>query len=166
MTSERLAARGVRWYLALAFGLAWVAWLTVRASGITPARLAQFQLAVLPGTFAPAAAAWIVRKWITHEGFIDLRSRAGAGKWGYFLFALLLPQVAVAVIVGMATILGLSEPDFSLQRALRSLLLFFGGPHWILVCYAGILAWVPLSVVCAWLVFTRRLVEIGPPGGR
>jgi membrane protease YdiL (CAAX protease family) len=287
MTLEQLAAKGVRWYLALAFGLAWIAWFLVWMSGPNPAHLAQFQLAVLPGAFAPAAAAWIVRKFITREGFSDLRSRASANKWGYFLFALVLPQIAVVVILGMNAMLGLSVPDFSLQRALRALgapevvsaphwfwflapfvllvqstlyspvlwgeefgwrgylqmrlcsgqpvraaiytgliwgvwhyplllmgyqypdhpllgllvfpvtttllsiifgwlrqasgtlwtpilahsatnatggsltlLLFFGGPNWIFVCYAGLLAWVPLAVVCAWIISTKRLVGI------
>lgn len=112
---------GFGWYLLLAFGLAWSEWGVVWAAGITPSNLAQFQLAILPGTFAPAAAAWIVRKWITREGFADLRPRAVPRRWRYFLFALFLPSAVVFVVVGLAILTGLSAPDFTLARALHAL---------------------------------------------
>jgi membrane protease YdiL (CAAX protease family) len=37
------------------------------------------------------------------------------------------------------------------------LLLFFGGPNWILLSYVGVLAWVPLGGLCLWIVATGRL---------
>ena len=36
-------------------------------------------------------------------------------------------------------------------------LLFFGGPHWVLVGYTGVLSWIPLGLVCAWIIGTGRL---------
>ena len=36
-------------------------------------------------------------------------------------------------------------------------LLFFGGPHWVLVGYTGVLSWLPLGLVCAWIIGTGRL---------
>ncbi len=41
-----------------------------------------------------------------------------------------------------------------------TLLLFLGGPNWIFVCYAGLLAWVPLAAVCVWIISTKGLVGI------
>ena len=38
-----------------------------------------------------------------------------------------------------------------------TLLLFTGGPNWIFVSYVGILGWVPLGVLCAWIVLTGQL---------
>jgi hypothetical protein len=43
------------------------------------------------------------------------------------------------------------------------LLLFFGGPNWILLSYVGVLAWVPLGALCLWTVATGRL---NPPARR
>lgn len=37
-----------------------------------------------------------------------------------------------------------------------ALLLFYGGPNWIFVCYAGVLAWLPLGAVCAWIVLRKE----------
>ena len=60
--------KGVLVYLLLAFGLAWVAWEIPHRLGISPWD-PRFQLFALPGAFAPAVAAIIVRRWVTGEGF-------------------------------------------------------------------------------------------------
>jgi hypothetical protein len=44
-----------------------------------------------------------------------------------------------------------------------TLLLFMGGPNWILVNYLGILGWIPLGALCAWIVFTGQLKSTSPP---
>jgi len=47
-----------------------------------------FQFFALPGTFSPAIAAFIVRKWVTHEGFGDAGLRSNLKtKWRYYLVA-------------------------------------------------------------------------------
>ena len=38
-----------------------------------------------------------------------------------------------------------------------TLLLFTGGPNWIFVSYVGVLGWVPLGILCAWIVLTGQL---------
>jgi len=38
-----------------------------------------------------------------------------------------------------------------------TLLLFTGGPNWIFVSYVGVLGWVPLEILCAWIVLTGQL---------
>ena len=54
-------------YVALAFGLAWVSWYGVYRRRV-PVDDYRFQLAILPGSLAPAIAATVVRIFITHEG--------------------------------------------------------------------------------------------------
>jgi len=276
--------RGILAYLAISFGLAWALW--------TPPLLFAagdplFQFAILPGAFAPAVASFVVRRWVTGEGFADagLNPRLRQG-WRYYLFALVWPLVAAAVIVVLGAVLGVGQPDFSALRAMGELapstdvpplpaalwpvvplqllivavvatpilwgeefgwrgylqmrlladrpllaavatgliwgvwhyplmifagynfpddhlvglvtfpvstvllsiifgwlmlrtgsvwapslahaatnvvgsslvlLLFFGGPNWILLSYVGVLAWVPLGVLCLWIVASRRM---------
>ena len=62
--------KGIVSYLILAFGMAWGAWEIPIQLGLTPGS-PLFQLLILPGAFAPAVSAVIVRKWITGEGFAD-----------------------------------------------------------------------------------------------
>jgi len=33
--------------------------------------------------------------------------------------------------------------------------LFYGGGNWILTSYAGVFGWIPLGVVCAWIMLNR-----------
>jgi hypothetical protein len=112
--------KGVVSYLLITFGMAWILWEIPLRLGVST-RSPLFQLAVLPGAFAPAVAAVIVRKWITHEGFADAGLHLNLRKWPYYLLAWLLPLLVTPVIVALAVALGISQPDFSLQRALRTL---------------------------------------------
>jgi len=112
--------KGVLAYLLIAFGIAWILWEVPLCLGLS-IRSPLFQLAVLPGGFAPAVACAIVRKWITHEGFADAGLRLHLRQWRYYLIAWLLPLAVTAVIVVLASALGLSQPDFSLQRAAATL---------------------------------------------
>jgi membrane protease YdiL (CAAX protease family) len=112
--------KGIVSYLFIAFGMAWIIWEIPIRFGVSP-RSPLFQLVVLPGGFAPAIAAIIVRKWITREGFADAGLRLNLRKWPYYLVALLFPLLVTAVIVVLAVALGISQPDFSLQRFLGTL---------------------------------------------
>ncbi len=80
-----------------------------------------FKIALLPGAFAPAIAAFIVRKCIIREGFADAGLRPNFGKWPYYIVAWLLPLVVVGCIVILASLLGLGKPDFSLVRGVKYL---------------------------------------------
>lgn len=42
-----------------------------------------------------------------------------------------------------------------------TLLLFLGGSNWIFVSYLGILSWLPLGVLCFWVLATGRLKPAG-----
>jgi membrane protease YdiL (CAAX protease family) len=113
-------AKGVISFLLLAFGLAWISWEIPIRLGVLPHN-PLFQVAALPGGFAPAIAAIIVRRWITHEGFADAGLRPHLRKWPYYLVGWLLPLVMTACIVILAVALGLSQPDFTLKQALAVL---------------------------------------------
>jgi membrane protease YdiL (CAAX protease family) len=113
--------KGIVSYLLLAFGMAWALWEVPLRLGLSP-RNPLFQLAALPGGFAPAIAAIIVRKWITREGFADAGLRLNLRKWPYYLVAWLLPLPVTAIIIALAVALRVSQPDFSLLRALEALM--------------------------------------------
>ena len=127
---ERSWVQGTTVFLVITFGLAWVNWILLWLMGVSPAGETQaFQLFALPASFAPAIAALIVRLWVTREGLAD----AGLGfnlrhKWHFYLLAWLLPLALIAVVVLLAPVLGISQPDFSMQRAYRDMGQSPGGP--------------------------------------
>src|SRR5271155_33490 len=103
MTTSRTAL-GVTSFLVLAFGIAWGSWallLPKTGGGGT------YQLAIIPGAFAPAIATFIVRKWITREGFADAGLGLHLRSWPYYLIAWLLPIVVLVFIAVSAPALGL-----------------------------------------------------------
>jgi membrane protease YdiL (CAAX protease family) len=110
--------KGIIVYLLIAFGIAWALWEVPIRLGISLTN-PLFQYIALPGAFAPAVAALIVRKWVTKEGFKDagLNPRLAKG-WKYYLVAWLLPLVGSAIILGLAVGLGIAKPDFTMQRAI------------------------------------------------
>jgi membrane protease YdiL (CAAX protease family) len=116
----RDTSRGILSFLVLAFGIAWISWEIPIRLGVSP-RDPLFQLAALPGGFAPAIATFIVRRWITHEGFADAGLRPNLRQWRYYLAAWLLPLVVTPCIVILAMALGFGQPDFTLRRALAML---------------------------------------------
>ncbi len=77
-----------------------------------------FQFYLLPSAFAPALATFVVRAWITKEGFADAGLELNLHKWRYYLVGWLLPMPGVGVIILLAVATGLGEPDGSLDRAL------------------------------------------------
>lgn len=111
--------RGVIWFLLITFGIAWGAWEFAIRSGVSVLSW-EFQLYALPGAFAPAIAAIVVRKWITREGFADAGLRLNLHRWPYYLFAWLLPLLVVMAILLQAIVLGIGEPDFTLARAVAA----------------------------------------------
>ena len=80
--------RGIIAFLALAFGLVWLPVLPALVGG--PAILI-----LMP--FAPAIAAFVVRKWVTREGFGDAGLRLGRRHWPLYLVALLWPLAVIPV---------------------------------------------------------------------
>ncbi len=112
--------KGIISFLLVAFGLAWLLWEVALRLG-PPADNPLFQLAILPGSLAPAVASGVVRKWITREGFGDAGLRLNLRRWRYYLAGWFLPLLVVTAIVILAIALGITNPDFTLERALREL---------------------------------------------
>ena len=113
-------SKGILSFLAIAFGLAWFAWELPVLMGVTLTPRT-FQLYTLPGSFAPAIAAIVVRKWITREGFGDAGLRLDVSRWRYFLVAWLAPLAIVCVIAAEAQLSSLASVDFSAEAALRAM---------------------------------------------
>jgi hypothetical protein len=114
------SAKGVIAYLILAFGIAWGFWEWLLPNSAA-SNLSRFEIYALQGAFAPAIATFIVRKWITREGFADAGLGLHLDKWRYYLIAWFLPLGVVAFIVAGTILLGLGYPDFSMLKALTSL---------------------------------------------
>jgi uncharacterized protein len=112
--------KGIVAYLLIAFGLAWINWEMVIRHGIS-VQTPRFMLYSLPSAFAPALAAFVVRKWITREGFADAGLRLNFRKWPYYVVAWLLPVLVVGCIVVLATLFGVGKADFSLARGYQYL---------------------------------------------
>lgn len=116
-------AKGVAVFLLLAFGMAWVVWSVPIFLRMPPASAA-FQWLVLPGAFAPAIAAVVVRRWVTREGFAD----AGLGlSWRaapYFLAGLLVALAIPTFDYVVAPAIGIGASDY--HR-------FNGAPLWLAV---------------------------------
>ena len=97
-------ARGVLWFLVLAFGASWVPWAIVWAAGYS---LDDPVVQLLTAAFVPAVAAIVTRRWITREGFSDagLRPRL-RGAWSSYLIAALLPVAVLATALAAAAVTG------------------------------------------------------------
>jgi len=120
--------KGIASYLSITFLGAWALWLAgwfiaTRFLRISPSGIF-FQFLLIPGSFMPAIAAIIVRRWITGEGFADAGLTFSFRKnWKYYLFAgYLLPFAVVGTIVLFSILFRIGEPDFSLHRAFVELL--------------------------------------------
>jgi membrane protease YdiL (CAAX protease family) len=126
--------RGVLVFLLIAFGLAWAGVLVAQLAGASM----ENPLVQLPMAFSPAVAAFVVRRWVTKEGFRDtgLALRLREAK-AYYLLALVGPVVLVAAMIALAGALGLYRPDAaplpgplsvlgSLGIAVATMPIFFG----------------------------------------
>ena len=112
--------KGLAVFLLISFGLAWVIWeITLRVG--PSVRDPLFQFAILPGALAPAVAAIVVRKWVTREGFGDAGLRLNLYRWRYYAAGWFLPLLVVSVILLAAVTFGISDPDFSMRRAIWQL---------------------------------------------
>lgn len=111
--------RAIFWFLAISFLPAWITWEIAISSGLSVLGW-QMQLFLVPGACCPALATFIVRKWITHEGFDDLKLRFSSNRWFFYIVAWLLPLAVVGVMSVEGVALGLGTPDFSLAQAIAA----------------------------------------------
>jgi membrane protease YdiL (CAAX protease family) len=117
LTTASRTALGVISFLVLSFGIAWGSWelLLPKNGGGT------LGLGSVPGAFAPAIATFIVRKWITREGFGDAGLGLHLDHWGSYLIAWLIPVPVLAFIAWSAGAFGFGHPDFSMLTGLAQL---------------------------------------------
>jgi uncharacterized protein len=113
--------KGLVIYLLISFGVAWTTQIGARLLGFSLVNPI-VQLVTL-AWIAPAAAAIVVRRWVTREGFADaglaLRLRTA---WPHYLAAWLGPLVFTAAAVGLAALTGLWRPTLApLDRAVPGL---------------------------------------------
>lgn len=109
LEDDQRRRRGVRWFLGLTFGVSWAAWGVAYAAGYS---LANVVVQLLAGAFVPAAAAILVRRFVTREGFAD----AGLplrlpGRWRYYVLAAMLPIVMLTCAAAAAAITGYWRPS-------------------------------------------------------
>ncbi len=133
--------KGIVAYLLIAFGLAWAGFEAMYRSNGIPLKTA----GVAISAFAPAVGCFVVRKWVTREGFADAGLRLHLRKWPYYLVAWLLPIAVVACIVILSPIFGAGTADFSMNPGFQT------------YASAGkpLPAWYPRGLVpllCIWLV--------------
>lgn len=81
MTSQLLGRIS---FLPLTFGIAWVLWVLILRHVVSP-NTTQFQLGILPGVFTPAAAALIVRVFVTREGLTLSEFVPRLNEWPVYL---------------------------------------------------------------------------------
>jgi len=114
--------KGIISYLAIAFGLAWLLWeIPLRLGNFEGTSM--FQLIIVPGAFAPAIAALVVRKWITGEGFADASLYPKFKQsWRYYLFSLLLPFIVTATIAVLAAASGIGKANLEIQQSITAIL--------------------------------------------
>ena len=121
--------KGVIAYLLIAFGIAWILWEGVFRLGASLNPIVKGVL-MLPTAFAPAIATFVVRKWITREGFADAGLRLNLRKWPYYIVAWLLPLLILGCIVVLAPLFKAGKPDFSFARGIH-FLVQLGYPEWL-----------------------------------
>ncbi|GAA2125884.1 CPBP family intramembrane glutamic endopeptidase [Glycomyces algeriensis] len=102
--------KGVIAFIALSFGLAWAGmFAAVLLFGLS---LVNPLVQIAGIAFAPAIAAFVVRKWITREGFADAGMRPRLREqWRLYLAAWLGPLGFAAAALAVAVALGLWDFD-------------------------------------------------------
>lgn len=156
MTLLKTRASGLLVFLGLAFGLAWLGMVGAWVLGYSLVN----PLVQLPFAFAPALAAFVVRRWVTGEGFADagLRLRLREA-WPQYLMAWLGPAALVAATAAVAALFGARLAPLDGQLA--------GLPGWALV--AVLLLVVPLLTPIywgeefGWTGYLRQRVFVGRP---
>ncbi len=113
--------KGIIVFLLIAFAIAWLDLLAIGLVGWESPESAEpaqpdplLVLLGLPVTFAPAIAAFVVRKWVTREGFADAGLKLNLRKrWRHYLVALIYPVIVLPTAVGLWALVSGGQPDLS-----------------------------------------------------
>jgi hypothetical protein len=115
LTSTPVDWRGVCAFLALAYALAWTVEGVALAHGVRFTSLTPGTTGLLASVmFAPAVAAYVVRRFITHEGF----ATAGLhrGPWTPYLLVWIGVPLLIAGIYALTLLVGLGRFDPTLAQ--------------------------------------------------
>jgi membrane protease YdiL (CAAX protease family) len=141
-------------FLLIAFGVAWgweaTAHLVLHWSLVNP-------LVQVPVGFAPALAAYVVRRWITREGFADagsrLRLRAARR---YYLMAWLGPVGVAAAMIAAAAVTGHWHPSAGPFPGLAPFVLLLLAPLTMVAFWGEEFGWTGYLLVRIWPGRPRR----------
>ncbi len=130
----RNTSKGILVYLLIAFGLAWIFWEIPIRMGISvrPGLVLLLPLQLLVTSILATPILW-------GEEFGWLRLRTGS------IWSSSLAHSATNAIGGSLTAL-----------------LFLGEPNGLFWGYLGVLSWIPLGALCAWIVLTGQLAPQPP----
>lgn len=148
-----LRRRGVRWFLILAFGCAWVPWFAVYLAG---GSLDDPVIQLLTAAFVPALAACVVRRWITRQGFRGSGLRLNLrGSWWHYAAAVTIPWGVLILAVLLAAAAGVWTPHA------------MSGSSWLYLA-AGPLVCIALSPIFwgeeyGWTAYLRDRLVPGRP---
>ena len=125
--------KGIFTFILISFGLAWLPWQIALVFEPDPGPQLFGFISPLVG-FSPAIAAFVVRKWVTREGFADVGVKPNLTQWRYYLVGWLLPLLVVVFIVLLSMVLGISDPyftvgllpNFAMQLTIFALIGMFG----------------------------------------
>ena len=120
LSLKALDWRGIRLFLGLCFGLSWTMEIWALASGtrfdtLSPAAVALLALIML----MPAGSAFVVRRWLTREGFASVGLRLGP--WQPYVFVWLGVPCLFGVIYILTAALGLGVFSTDISLFLREL---------------------------------------------
>ena len=113
--------KGIIWFLVIAFAITWASILAIYLLGDVPSSGTgevssnpMVGLLSMLGTFGPAIAAFVVRKWVSCEGFKDagLRFNFRAG-WSYYIWAVLAPLTGGVITILVAGTTGAAVSNLS-----------------------------------------------------
>jgi hypothetical protein len=92
-------AKAVIAYVIITLVVTWTFWDDIFRIGLS-ARMPSAQVPLIMGALSPAIASFIVRKWINREASQTARLPwLSFGPWSYYLFAGLLPSVAIMLVI-------------------------------------------------------------------
>jgi membrane protease YdiL (CAAX protease family) len=120
--SSKVPWRDVALFTGLAYAFAWVLWVALRpnlfhylTASHTPSKLTVPAIYVL-GMFAPAAAAIVMRMFVSKEG---LKGSLGPVRaWRFYALAVLLAAAVVSLVIGIDALTGLGAFTWNRKPAL------------------------------------------------
>jgi len=141
--------KGLIWFLVIAFAITWVSILAIYLIGNVPtsgtgkvSSNPMVGLLSMLGTFGPAIAAFVVRKWVTREGFKDaglhFNFRVG---WSYYVWAVLAPLVGGVITVLVAGAAGLDVLNLSAISATDIVSWLVGSLIWTPILFGEEFGW-------------------------